>query len=125
MHRKFELENMKKRNNLGYLCINGRITLTPWCQNPKVRHCIHNSPPMILILSQVNPLHTPPTNLPKVHFDPILPSTPWSFKVFFLWTFPPKLCTHSSPLPCVKDNINMDKNRTGYRGVDLTGNAPH
>jgi hypothetical protein len=28
--------------------------------------------------------HTPPTNLSKVHFDPILPSTPWSFR----WSFP-------------------------------------
>jgi hypothetical protein len=25
----------------------------------------------------------PPTNLPKVHFDPILPSTPWTFKWYF------------------------------------------
>jgi hypothetical protein len=32
--------------------------------------------------------HTPPTNLPKVHFDPILPSTPWSYKCSFPWGFP-------------------------------------
>jgi hypothetical protein len=30
----------------------------------------------------------PPTNLPKVHFDPILPSTHWSSKWFFPSGFP-------------------------------------
>jgi hypothetical protein len=70
--------------------------LTAWHQNPKVHHRIHNSPPTIPILSQVNPLHPPPppTNLPKVHFDLILPSMPSSFKwSFFLQAFPPKPLT--------------------------------
>jgi hypothetical protein len=57
--------------------------LIPLRQNPEVHHRIHKNPPAIPILSQVNPFHTLPTNLPKVHFDPILPSTPWSFK----WSF--------------------------------------
>jgi hypothetical protein len=56
---------------------------SPWRQIAKVHHRIHKSPSTFPILSQVNPLHTPPTNLPKVHFDPTLPSTPWSFK----WPF--------------------------------------
>jgi hypothetical protein len=29
--------------------------LTPWRQNPQVRHCIHNSRPPVPILSQLNP----------------------------------------------------------------------
>jgi hypothetical protein len=40
----------------------------------------------------------PPANLPKVHFDPILSSTPWSSK----WSpsaIPAKPCTRFSPLP--------------------------
>jgi hypothetical protein len=58
----------------------------PWRQNPKVHHRIHESPSTIPILRQVNPLHNPPplrNNLPKVHFDPNPPSTPWSFKLSF------------------------------------------
>jgi hypothetical protein len=47
-------------------------------QNPKVRHHIHNSLPLGPILSHLNPLHTPQAILPKIHSDPILPSTPQS-----------------------------------------------
>jgi hypothetical protein len=38
---------------------------------------IHSSSPPVTIPSQPNPIH-PPDNLPKIHSDPILPSTPWS-----------------------------------------------
>jgi hypothetical protein len=38
--------------------------LTLWCQNPKVHRCIHKSLPTFLILSKVNPLHTPPNQSP-------------------------------------------------------------
>jgi hypothetical protein len=41
------------------------------------------SPPPVPILSQLDPLFTPPTNLPKIHSDPILPSTPRSSKWYF------------------------------------------
>jgi hypothetical protein len=34
-------------------------------------HRIHKSPPPVPILSQLDPLYTPPDNLPKIHYDPI------------------------------------------------------
>jgi hypothetical protein len=54
--------------------------LTPWRQNPKVHHRIHNIPPPVTILSQLDPIYTPPVNLPMIQSDPILQSTPWSSK---------------------------------------------
>jgi hypothetical protein len=47
----------------------------------------------------------PSAKLRKAHFDPILPSTPWSFQWSFLRAFPPKSCTRSYPLTCVPHGL--------------------
>jgi hypothetical protein len=47
------------------------MKLTTWRQNPKVHHRIHNSPPPVPVLSQLDPIYTPLANLPKIHSDPI------------------------------------------------------
>jgi hypothetical protein len=74
-------------------------SLTLWRQNPKVNHHIHERPPPVLILSQVNPLHTPqPLSLrsiqiPSSYLCLSLPSGlfPLGFPTKNLYTFLPSL----------------------------------
>jgi hypothetical protein len=46
--------------------------------NPEVHHRIHISPPTVPILSQIDPIHTIPSYLSKIHFNIVHPSTSWS-----------------------------------------------
>jgi hypothetical protein len=46
--------------------------------NPEIHHRIHICPPSVPILSQIDPIHTIPSYLSKIHFNIVYPSTSWS-----------------------------------------------
>jgi hypothetical protein len=64
-------------HNIPHTCI---YQLIPWRRNPKVHHRMYKSPKPIPILSQLDPVYTPPASLAKIHYGLILPSTPLSSK---------------------------------------------
>jgi hypothetical protein len=76
-----------------------QIPRTLW--NPKVQCCVHKSPPVDPILSQLNPGHTLTTCFFKIYLHMTLLPKPRSPSGPFLSSFPPKFCTHISSLPWV------------------------
>jgi hypothetical protein len=46
--------------------------------NPEVHHRVHIRPSPVPILSQIDPIHTTPSYLSKIHFNIVHPSTSWS-----------------------------------------------
>ena len=65
--------------------------------NLKIHDRVHNSVPLALTLSQINPVHSVRFYFFKTHFNIILPYTPWfptrySFPIKPPYTFRPNAC---------------------------------
>ena len=66
--------------------------------NPKIHYHFHKSSTTVHILSQIYPVHAPPSEFLKTHFNIIILSTPGSSKWFLTFRTPNQNLVCTSPL---------------------------
>jgi hypothetical protein len=68
---------------------------------PMIHYRVHSSPPLIPILSQINPVHTTPSYISKICFNISSNLRLGLPNGLILSGFPPKSYMHSTSSPCV------------------------
>jgi hypothetical protein len=98
--------------------------IIPLLWNPRIHYCIHRSPPLDSVLSQMNPVHILTPLSIWIHFTFIFPPMPNPLKWFLPFSFfQGKLCMHFSFL-FLSSPQRPDQHRgppsllsNGYRGI--------
>jgi len=75
--------------------------------NLKVQYWIHEWPPLVPILSQLDPVHTPTSNFLKIHLNIILLSVPGSPKWSLSLKFPHQNFVYASHLPIYTSHLRF------------------
>jgi hypothetical protein len=94
-------------------------------RNPKVHHRVHKSPPLVPILSQIDPVHTTPSYLTKIYFNIVRPPTSWSSYLFLSFWLPHQYSTciphlpHSCYMPCSSHSPWLDHSNYVWQWVQV------
>jgi hypothetical protein len=68
------------------LCSTQELPSILW--NPKIHYRVHRSPPLVPILSQIDPVHVIPSYLSEIYFNIVHRPTSWSSSGLFPSGFP-------------------------------------